>query len=256
MEDVTRKISRGQVWFLVDKDIPAVHYTGSVQGKNRPWLIVSNNRCNQSSPIYTVVPLTTAVKTPLPVHVEFNDGMRNQTILCEQLRTIPKTVFNDPGSYYKYVLSENVMKQVDEAMAVQLGISLTFPNSEYFWESLEKLVRVKVKQAVEDSKVEAIDVKRVVSNIDNIINETLAKQPDAKDVPQRETVVDKPENTTVNVVAKTPVKTRRKWTENDMKTFLSDCEKMQIKDVSAKYGMTMATIYATKYNFKKRLNHG
>ena len=251
----TRIVNRGQVWFLIDNNLPAVHYEGSVQGKNRPWLVVSNNRCNQSSPIYTVVPLTTAAKTTLPTHVTFDANGKEQTILCEQIRTIPKNVFYNSGSNYKYVLSDDVMKQVDEALAVQLGISLTFPNSNNFWESLERLIRVKVKQSIEDSKVESIDVKRVVSNIDNIVDEMLKEEkPKCNAEPEPDPKPDVKLHVQPTITQAQPVKNkRRKWTTEDMKVFLEDCEKYPIKDVSTKYGMKIATIYATKYNFKKVL---
>lgn len=176
MVDSCRKVSRGQVWFLVDNDVPVVHTQGSVQGKNRPWLVVSNNKCNQASPIYTVVPLTTTPKTELPTHVTFQTGDKTQTILCEQIRTVSQNVFFNSGSHYLWNMSEKYMALVDEALAVQLGLSLIFPKQDQFWESLERLIRVKVKQAINDSKVEALDISKIVTLLDTKVEEAVKNE--------------------------------------------------------------------------------
>lgn len=253
--DDYRKVSRGQVWFLVDNDMPAV-YQGSVQGKNRPWLIVSNDTCNQSSPIYTVVPLTTQTKTTLPTHVSFNDGSREQTILCEQIRTIPQNVFYNNGSNYKYTVSDKTMRLVDEALAVQLGLSIVFPNSDRYWESLEKLIRVQVKKAVEMSKVDAIDVTKVASLLDakveQIVKEEVAPAPSP--IPVEPPVKPlKEETKSEKWVPHTPTKKRNDWSTAKMKEYLDDCNKMSTRDMCVKYGISIQTVYVNKAKFRKLL---
>lgn len=243
-----RKVSRGQVWHIVEKtpyNIPG----DSLQSGSRPWLVVSNNSCNQSSPVITVVPLTTQNKVALPTHVEFQANGKQNTILCEQPRSLPVRLLENAS--YKWTMSESTMRLVDEALAIHLGISLTFPNSEKFWESLERMVRVKVRQAIEASRVQAIDATAIACNIEKIVDSLIEPQSEPAPVP---TIVE-PTQVPEPVKDYMPVKKsqRRKWTTQDMRTFLADCEKMQLKDVAAKYNMKMASIYATKYNFKKTL---
>ena len=267
MNNAYRKVSRGQVWYLIDNHIPAVHYEGSVQGKNRPWLIVSNNMCNQSSPIYTVVPLTTAAKNNLPVHVDILAEGKNQTILCEQIRTVPQNIFNESGSHYMFTLSESIMKLVDEALAIQLGLQIVFPNSDRYWESLSNLIRVKVKEAVAQSKVSNLDINNVATllnaQVDKIVQEEVPAREEIKARLAPQPVQSVVENACDNPPTKEKpnswvphkkTKSRRKWSTEDMKKFLEDCEKYTSKDLSEKYGMEIKTIYVTKYKFKKILS--
>lgn len=247
-----RKVSRGQVWHIVEK-VPYNIPGDSLQSGSRPWLVVSNNSCNQSSPVITVVPLTTQNKVALPTHVEFQANGKQNTILCEQPRSLPIRLLENAS--YKWTMSESTMRLVDEALAIHLGISLTFPNSEKFWESLERMVRVKVKQAIESSSVQAVDATAIACNIERIVDSLVTPQPEPAPVPTIVEPVQVPEPVPEPVKDYVLIKKsqRRKWTTQDMRTFLADCEKMQLKDVAAKYNMKMASIYATKYNFKKTL---
>lgn len=265
MSNSCRKVSRGQVWFLVDPYAPA-EYNGSVQGKNRPWLVVSNNLCNQSSPTYTVVPLTTARKTSLPTHVIIDDGKVEQTILCEQIRTISANTFCNNGSSYKYMLSEKTMREVDEALSVQLGLQICFPNSDRYWESLERLIRAQVRLAIDNSKVSAIDINAVANQLNDKvaeiakqevnpappIAEQLAHVPIATMPPERNISCNKEEGSKGWVPHK-PSKTRNDWTTAKMQEFLDDCYKYGVRTVAEKWKLTVQTVYVNKAKFKKLL---
>lgn len=265
MNEYCRKVSRGQVWMLVEKS--AYNIPGdSLQSGTRPWLVVSNDKCNQSSPTVTVVPLTTQDKTPLPTHVEFHQAGKDQTILCEQIRTIPARFFDDPTASYRWTMSDKYMRLVDDALCVQLGLSLCFPNSDRFWESLERLVRAKVKQAVEDSRVQAMDVGKLCAILDDKTDKLIADAATTEPVTPATPIVQAEQPVEVKPVETTPVvqptgwvphkpsKKRNKWTKEDMETFLADCEKMPLKEVSQKYDMKLSTLYAQKSNFKRILS--
>ena len=259
MNEYCRKVSRGQVWMLVEKS--AYNIPGdSLQSGTRPWLVVSNDKCNQASPTITVVPLTTQNKTPMPTHVEFHQAGKDQTILCEQIRTIPARFFDDPTASYRWTMSEKYMRLVDDALCVQLGLSLCFPNSDRFWESLERLVRAKVKQAVDDSRVQAMDVGKLCAILDDKTNQLIAEVSPVEPAPVEPTTptpveqVEQPATQTTGWVPHKPSKRRNKWTKEDMETFLADCEKMPLKEVSQKYDMKLSTLYAQKSNFKRILS--
>ena len=252
MSDSYRKISRGQVWFLVDNDVPAVHTQGSVVGKNRPWLVVSNNKCNQASPVYTIVPLTTASKTELPTHVTFNVGDKPQTIMCEQIRTVSQQVFFNSGSYYKWTMSEKYMAMVDEALAIQLDLSLIFPNSERFWESLERLIRVKVKQAISDTKVEAVDISKISSLLEASIDKTLESEPKPETpIEKKET---KPAEPKKDWVPTHNTSKMNRWTDEEKRKFLSYLEENGAKSTAAYYNLQLGSVYSCKFKFFKELN--
>lgn len=256
MNDSCRKISRGQVWFLVDNDVPLVHTQGSVQGKNRPWLVVSNNQCNQSSPVYTVVPLTTAIKNELPTHVTFSTGDKTQTILCEQIRTVSQQAFFNAGSNYRWTMNEKYMALVDEALAIQLGLSLIFPKSEQFWESLERLIRTRVKQAIAGSKVEALDISKIATLLDARVEEAIknevepqVEEPAKKEEPEQETQPLEPKKDFV------PVKksTRRRWTDESKLEFLEYYDAHGAKKTAEEYSIQIGSVHTTRFKFYKEL---
>lgn len=101
---------------------------GSVQGGNRPVLVVSNDLANEHSPVITVVPLTGRVQKHryLPTHVliEHDSKNRLRTIslaLVEQVTSINKSRL---GNYTGY-LDDETMQAVEHALHIQLGLPTT-----------------------------------------------------------------------------------------------------------------------------------
>lgn len=252
MNNSCRKVSRGQVWFLIDPNAP-IEYQGSVQGKNRPWLVVSNNMCNQSSPTYTAVPMTTARKTNLPTHVIFDDGKVEQTILCEQIRTISASIFCNSGSNYKYTLNDKTMREVDEALSVQLGLQICFPNSDRYWESLERLIRAQVKLAVDSSKVSAVDINAVANQLNDKVAEIVKQEVSPAPTPEPEPEPQpqpEPQRTYQPVIT---VNRRMNWTAETMREFLDYLDKHGTRETCKKYRMSVTTVYTYNGKFKKLL---
>ena len=109
-----QKVLRGQIWWVnTNKEI-----IGSVQSSNRPHLVVSNNIGNRNANIVTVIPCTSEEKKKMPMHVDCEiNGIQN-TILCEQIRTIN----TDELLNYMFTLEDDMMKKVDKALKITLGI--------------------------------------------------------------------------------------------------------------------------------------
>lgn len=246
-----RKCSRGQVWFLVDPYLPR-EYDGSIQGKNRPWLIVSNDSCNQSSPILTAVPLTTQPKSDLPVHVAFNDGKQPQTILCEQIRTISEQLLYNNGSYYKYTLSPDIMQEVDNALAIQLNITLSFPNAERFWKSLESLIRTKVLRAVDETKVSALDISKLSCLIDKNVEELVQSVVTPVVTPEPEPMPEP----TPPIVTEKKKREYRKWSDDEKKEFIDKYYKHGCDATAKEYGMSRQTAMKNYCRFNKEVKDG
>lgn len=256
-----RKCSRGQVWFLVDPNLPR-EYNGSVLGKNRPWLIVSNDSCNQSSPVLTAVPLTTQPKNDLPVHVVFDDGKQPQTILCEQIRTISEQLLYNSGSFYKYTLSPDIMQEVDNALAIQLNITLSFPNAERFWKSLESLIRTKVLRAVDETKVSALDIGKLSCLIDRNVEELvksvsmLESEPAPEPIPEPITEpIPVPEPAPPIVIEKKK-REYRKWSDNEKKEFVDKYYKHGCDAVAKEYSISRQAAVKNYSRFNKEVKDG
>lgn len=82
-----RTYMRGDIVY-VDKSPTAE--IGSEMHTARPGVIVSNDTLNITSPVVTVVFLTTKPKTNMPSHVTIESTGRKSTAICEQINTISK----------------------------------------------------------------------------------------------------------------------------------------------------------------------
>lgn len=106
-------IKRGMV-VIVNLPIQAEN---SIQGGERPCVIVSNNRGNRYSPNVTIIPLTSRSKKDLPTHVVIK-SYNNSTALAEQIMTIPKTwIVSLKG---RVLPSE--LKLIDRIIEIAVGI--------------------------------------------------------------------------------------------------------------------------------------
>lgn len=119
MLEHSQKYLRGQVWWSEDvyEIIDEFVANNSLQKGRRPVLIVSNDENNYHCRTVNVLPLTTAEKAKLPIHVNFFFN-QNQTALSEQIKTIPSELMK----VYMFSLSDTLMGSVENAMAIQLGI--------------------------------------------------------------------------------------------------------------------------------------
>lgn len=126
-------------------------YNSSVQFNNRPWLVVSNNMGNSSSPTCNIVPITLENKTNIPTHVGFVFEGKSQTILCEQTRTV------DCMSLGNYIctVSDEVLEQVEKALAIQFNIRPQVTYADFTLDSTIKHLETVIGQII-SSKVDAI----------------------------------------------------------------------------------------------------
>jgi mRNA interferase MazF len=97
---------------------------GSEQAGRRPSLVVSNDTANRVSPVVIVAAITARPpRRPYPVNVGVPTGLgtgldRESTVLCSQLLTVSK----DRLERYVGSLPPDVMRRVDDALAVALGL--------------------------------------------------------------------------------------------------------------------------------------
>lgn len=108
-------ITRGDIYY-----VDAIDSVGSEQRGGRPAIVVSNDKCNQHSPVVEVVYLTTSPKTPLPTHVTVRSAPRVPTALCEQVHSVDTKRF---GSYCG-CCTQQELSAVDMALLISLGLDL------------------------------------------------------------------------------------------------------------------------------------
>ena len=112
------EVKRGYIFFA---DLSPV--VGSEQGGVRPVLVIQNDVGNRYSPTVIIAAITSQIdKAKLPTHVEINAAEyhldRDSVVLLEQIRTIDKQRLQKKISG----LDERVMKQVDDALRISLGL--------------------------------------------------------------------------------------------------------------------------------------
>ena len=111
-------IKRGDIYYA---DLSPV--VGSEQGGLRPVLIVQNDVGNRYSPTVIAAAITSRVgKTKLPTHIDIHADRvglnRDSVVLLEQIRTLDKKRLREKMGR----LDDGVMKKVDTAIAVSLGL--------------------------------------------------------------------------------------------------------------------------------------
>lgn len=92
--------------------------TGSIQGGTRPYLIVSNNKCNQYSDIATAIPLTTKYKTNLPTHYIIHINNIPNLVLTEQITCISRSNIVD----YVDTIEDEDLQAIETRIKIQLGL--------------------------------------------------------------------------------------------------------------------------------------
>lgn len=107
--------------------------------KIRPGVIISSDRGNVSSPVLTVLLLTTAHGAKLSVNVEIHKfmGTEHNVVLCNQCHTYSKARFGD----YLGRLTDSEMARVERAFCEANGIS-------HWGGTIEKLQEDKDRQAL------------------------------------------------------------------------------------------------------------
>ena len=122
-------IRRGDVYLA---DLSPVQ--GSEQGGVRPVVIIQNDTGNKYSPTVIVAAITGRInKAKIPTHVEIEKKKyrldKDSVILLEQIRTLDKKRLKEKLTY----LSEDKMKEVDDALDISLGLHDVRPQKNYYF---------------------------------------------------------------------------------------------------------------------------
>lgn len=121
IKGMAKDLKRGEIWFA---DLSG-GARGSEQAGFRPVLIIQNDIGNEHAPTTIIISITSQMdKSKLPTHIELDATTynldRDSVLLCEQVRTICKTRLKNKVSE----LDELMMKKVDRALNISLGIKV------------------------------------------------------------------------------------------------------------------------------------
>ena len=96
---------------------------GSIQSKQRPCVLVSNNSCNNFSPVLHVCPLSSVTtKKKLPTHITINRGnsglLKDSIVLCEQTMTVNKSDIMNQVAF----CDEETMLRISRGIRIQFAL--------------------------------------------------------------------------------------------------------------------------------------
>ena len=113
-----KELKRGDIYIV---NLPDAR--GSIQNKQRPAVIISNNLANHYSPVLHICPLTSVTsKSKLPTHITVNKScglIRDSIALCEQTMLVAKSVCLDKIG----ICDEETLKRIDQGIAIQFGLT-------------------------------------------------------------------------------------------------------------------------------------
>jgi mRNA interferase MazF len=99
--------------------------TGHEMEKDRPGIIVSCDELNDTSPLVSVVYLSTSTRHELPEHVTIRTAEKPSTALCESVYSVDKTRL---GRLCGRV-SADELRRIDTALAIGLQLDFTPPKA-------------------------------------------------------------------------------------------------------------------------------
>ena len=96
---------------------------GSIQSKQRPCVLVSNNSCNNFSPVLHVCPLSSVTtKKKLPTHITVNRAksglLKDSIALCEQVIPVNKSDILNQVAF----CDEETMRMISKGIKIQFAL--------------------------------------------------------------------------------------------------------------------------------------
>lgn len=261
------RYERGQVWMIRWKNSFQV---GHEQNKDRPWLILSIGKFNQSSGMITAVPITTRDKIVSPAQVLFiNDWQKNNVIMCEQIRTFD----TKSGEYileYKGNISAEVLEKVDVALSVHLGLHYSPITLNKLYDSMEAIIK-SVGYMQQKASTPVFTDDDVLSFAEKL--QSLASIPASEEVATSINSPDEhvddpptpsdPQPKTPTVKKDPPAQSKdsstkntrayRRWTQESIQEFLHDADTLPMKQVMDKWNISQKSRFYTTKNYVQSL---
>ena len=157
------KINRGDVFIYNFGS----SYSTSVESKERPSLIISNNKGNTFGTTCLIAPITTRPREKTennPWQVYFRNGDREQAILLEQIRCVS---IDKLGKYVGHI-DDHTMHNVDIALCIELDLPIS---NQTLDES--KLACNMFNSISSGIKSKLIDFDKYINSFDNKVNKCI-----------------------------------------------------------------------------------
>ena len=221
-----QKFKRGQIWWYET----GTNYNGSIPGKTRPVVIISNELANEHSTCLLGIPCTTAAKNDLPTHTSFYIDGTFSTALAENMLAVNKEKLTD----YIGTVDDELLKSLELNVSIALGLT-DMPAKQH---STSEEIKIKERpltfeQYVANKTFDKIEEVEPVFEDNSPLEEKLSTRKAYEGVGK---------------------KGHQKYTREDMIRFINDCENHAIEWVTKKYNCTSEKATSNKlYRFRKFL---
>lgn len=257
MERWYTRAKRGDVWYVSLNRETGDGITGSsVQQKSRPYLIVSSDQHNATSPTFNAVPITTRPSDKYPMHVYFRvedeKGGRDQLVLCEQITTLSLSLLEKTYSHFMYHMTDTFMAKVDAALAIQLGLSLKVPELTDLESLIDKLAERKLDEIRRKNDEE---IAERVAKITESLKAKFEVQPQPVKRPCPKSEPDPDPNLNEEFRKRGRLRTKGDpWTPDLIQQFLTDAEQLDSKTLGLIYGLATTSVRPTVRHFQRLLS--
>ena len=109
-----QRFKRGQIWWYET----GTNYNGSIQGKTRPVVLMSNELANEFSGCLLGIPCTTTAKNNLPTHTSFYIDGTLSTALAENMLSINK----EKLTAYIGTVDDELLNKLENNISIALGL--------------------------------------------------------------------------------------------------------------------------------------
>ena len=130
-----------------------------------PWLIVSCDSGNINNTTCNVVPILLEERTQLPIHVWYMFEGKKQIICPEYITTVDSMALRE----YAYTVSDEILDNVDRALAQQLGIRPLITCNDFTLQStlgnlediISKIIQTRIEEAKEKQHTDVIPTSQI-----------------------------------------------------------------------------------------------
>lgn len=240
---------KGAIYFAeISKNIPDEN-----NKINTPCVIISNDSINANSDNITIA-IISEYKEKCENQVEFISWTGTKSVVqCNNIYTVSKKKLTN--KCYG-MLPKSIMKEVDNQVALALGISRNVVDLSEITKAVNELVDIK-KQEVKTSKIESKNIEDKDAEVEDTNNED--NKTDSKIESKKEKrKYKKSEKTLIQENINRSEFPARKpkgfWTEERMKLYVADKESMSLTELKDKWNMSNSQVaYQAYYRFKKEL---
>lgn len=212
-----QKYLRGQVWWVGTQK----EYDGHIMSTNRPHIIISNNKVNQTSSVLLTVPCTTAEEREgFNTHVKCEFNGKNNLVLCEQIKPINVSDIAN----YMLTLDEETMSKIDCALSNAIGLP-----------SNKKETETEKFNVLES--VLTLEPRPIFPNY----------EPTFVNIEEDEMFMPKP---ITEIKAK---KSHKHWDNSEKEIFIAVVDEEGVESASKAYGLSEGTIKNYYSKFKREL---